>query len=87
VPYLLDLCEIILDVLIQDYLPNLSKREFLVRPDFGKIKDIVAELFSLCGGHRLLIGRRLNPLSKYEFGDTYDIHGPGWEPPAFDTFE
>lgn len=52
--YLLDLSKVVLRVFVQDELPNGTKREFAVGPDFGKIEDVVPEFLSLLGCHRLL---------------------------------
>ena len=51
---LLDLCEVILGVLVEDKLSELAEREVLVGPDLGQVKDVVTEFLSLLRRHSLL---------------------------------
>jgi hypothetical protein len=51
---LFNLGEIVLGVLVEYELPNRAKRVFSMRPDFGKVEDVVAEILSLLRGHGLL---------------------------------
>jgi hypothetical protein len=50
---LFNLGEIVLGVLVEYELPNRAKRVFSMRPDFGKVEDVVAEILSLLRGHGL----------------------------------
>lgn len=51
---LLDLGEVVLHVLVEDELANGAKRELAMRPDFGQVEHVVAELLGLSGRHGLL---------------------------------
>src|SRR6266850_1279487 len=46
--------KVILRVLIQYDLADRAEREFAMRPYFGQVQDVVAEVFRLLRGHRLL---------------------------------
>jgi hypothetical protein len=46
--------EVILWVLIQYDLADRAEREFAMWPYFGQVQDVVAEVFRLLRGHRLL---------------------------------
>ena len=54
---LLDFCEIVFDVLVQEELSDLAKRELLLRPNVRKIKYVdfllLPELLSFLWSHRL----------------------------------
>jgi len=55
---LFNLSKIIQRILVKDELSYGTKRVLCMRPDLCKVKDIVAELFSLIGCHNLLIKQR-----------------------------
>jgi hypothetical protein len=52
--HLLNLGKVVLRVLVKNHLTNGTEREIIVRPNFGQIENIVAELFGLIRCHRLL---------------------------------
>jgi hypothetical protein len=55
ITYLFDLGEVVERVLVKNEFPDGAEWVVFVRPDLGKIEDVVAELFSLFGGHGLLL--------------------------------
>lgn len=76
---LLDLGKVVLRVLVQNNLANRAKGELPVRPNLGKIEDVVSELLSLLRRHGLLSIRCLSSMtlqSSAAIVHTHDIDSP-----------
>jgi hypothetical protein len=50
---LFNLSKVVLRVLVENEFSNGPEREFPMRPNFCKVKDVIAELFSLLRCHSL----------------------------------
>lgn len=75
---LLDLCEVVLGVFVEDEFSKLAEREVLLGPDLGQVKDVVTEFLSLLRRHSLLrCGVVSNPMNwSIESCNAYDVGCP-----------
>lgn len=52
--HLLNLSKVIFWILVEYELSERAERVFFMGPDLCKVEDVITELLSLVGGHRLL---------------------------------